>query len=245
MTAAAAGFNALAGTQSLSAARTRRARDETAALTNAVDALRRAILAVPALNVPVRTSSALGGAVADAAQSIRAASASSSSTGSPRVSSVISKLTSVIPGYAGGGRVSAPVIASLAEQGAPEYVIPARDRARALPLIRDLLSELASSAPESALYSPAARQAQPSRSALPPPAAAPRIASSAGLCDTAPVQITVNAPCTFHVSVPSQDPQAVGEAVCEAAERTLARTLGNALCAALHPAPFGLPTQPG
>ena len=50
-----------------------------------------------------------------------------------------------------GGRVASPTLAMIAEDGDPEYVIPAGNEARAVPLLRGLLSELSDSARRSAL----------------------------------------------------------------------------------------------
>ena len=51
-----------------------------------------------------------------------------------------------------GGRVSRPTLAMIAEEGEPEYVIPTDNDARAVPLLRSLLSELSESA-KSKLFS--------------------------------------------------------------------------------------------
>ena len=48
--------------------------------------------------------------------------------------------------YGTGGRVFSPTLAMVGEVGEPEYIIPVKDDAKALPLIRDMMGELSASA---------------------------------------------------------------------------------------------------
>ncbi len=54
-----------------------------------------------------------------------------------------------IPAFANGGRVDTPTIAMIGEESEPEYVIPVNKEERAVPLVRDLLSEMSEPAKES------------------------------------------------------------------------------------------------
>ena len=56
-----------------------------------------------------------------------------------------------VAAFGAGGRVASPTLAMIAEDGDPEYVIPTDNEARAVPLLRGLLSELSDSARRSAL----------------------------------------------------------------------------------------------
>ena len=106
--------------------------------------------------------------------------------------------SAVVAAYASGGRVAAPTLAMLAEEGSPEYVIPVKDESRALPLLRSLMSELSASA-----------RAQFLRSAVP-------VASSAP---------SVQAPVNIHVTAASASPEAVGQSIYDTARRSLLKTL--------------------
>lgn len=56
-----------------------------------------------------------------------------------------------VAAFGAGGRVASPTLAMIAEDGDPEYVIPTDNEARAVPLLRGLLSELSEGARRSAL----------------------------------------------------------------------------------------------
>ena len=106
--------------------------------------------------------------------------------------------SAVVAAYASGGRVAAPTLAMLAEEGSPEYVIPVKDESRALPLLRSLMSELSASA-----------RAQFLQSAVPSAASAP----------------SVQAPVNIHVTATSASPEAVGQSIYDTARRFLLKTL--------------------
>ena len=111
--------------------------------------------------------------------------------------------SAVVAAYASGGRVAAPTLAMLAEEGSPEYVIPVKDESRALPLLRSLMSELSASA-----------RAQFLQSAVPSAASAP----------------SVQAPVNIHVTATSASPEAVGQSIYDTARRFLLKTL-EGVCA--------------
>lgn len=237
---------------------TRHVRDGAEAPTSVASAILSAAPAPPALIEHIRlasetaadTASGMTSSITGAVKQLQnavfsGASASEAAVNAPRTADgfsapagpgaahLIRELTSILPGYAEGGRVSRPVIADPAEHGAPEYAIPARDSERAPPLIRELLTDLAAYRPGRILTRPADAAAETpfiSAAISAAPAAQNRIAAQNA---AAPTQITVNAPCTFNISVPDSDPRAVGEAVSEAAERTLTRAISSALCTAL------------
>ena len=113
-----------------------------------------------------------------------------------------------------GGRFSRPTDVQVAEDGDAEYIIPVKKENRAVPLLRQLLSEL----------SPAARE-----SLTLGDAAAPLSGGIAAGTASAP-QITqnnsnVSAPVTIQVHASGANAEQVGRSVYDTAERYLLRTL--------------------
>ncbi len=104
-----------------------------------------------------------------------------------------------LAGFASGGRVDRPTLAMLAEEGLPEYVIPAGDEARALPLLRSLIGEMSENAKASLFLS------APSGSA--------------------PVSRSVQAPVSISVTSTAASAEAVGRSVYDVTRRSLLKTL--------------------
>lgn len=102
--------------------------------------------------------------------------------------------------YASGGRVSSPTLAMIAEEGSPEYVIPVKDEAAALPLLRSLMGELSASA-----------RAQ--------------LFLAAGAGGASAVSHSVQAPVNISVTSTAAPAEAVGRSVYNAAQRSLLKTL--------------------
>lgn len=152
-----------------------------------------------------------------------------------------------------GGRFSTPTDVQVAEDGDPEYIIPFKKEAIAVPLLKNLLSELSSQARESILgassCNPAA-SASTSRSSAadlsnlpgaPLSAHATSIpnlsALSLSLTDalSAPTASalsvsqttnnTVDAPVTINVTATGSDPESLGRSVYDIAQRYQLRTL--------------------
>ena len=110
-----------------------------------------------------------------------------------------------------GGRFSSPTKAEIAEDGKPEYVIPASKPNEAVPLVRSLLSEL----PETA------------RKTL---AGLPDYLSAAPAAAYAPVtqnmtSNNVSAPVNIRVEAAAADPEEIGKSIYDTAEQYLLRTL--------------------
>ncbi len=111
-----------------------------------------------------------------------------------------------------GGRFSRPTDVQVAEDGDAEYIIPVKKEDRAVPLLRQLLSEL----------SPAARErlggaGEISLSVLAAgTAAAPKVTQN---------NANVSAPVTIQVHASGADAEEIGRSVYDAAERYLIRTL--------------------
>ena len=137
-----------------------------------------------------------------------------------------------------GGRFAQPTHVEVAEDGGTEYIIPIRREGRAVPLLRQLLSELSPGARESVLGrepgSGPARSAEGGTAGL---SLALSAASATPLSDfsaLAPPAGTVtqnnknvSAPVTINVRAAGGDPERIGRSVYDAAERYLLRTLGN------------------
>ena len=92
----------------------------------------------------------------------------------------------------------------IAEEGAPEYVIPVKDESRALPLLRSLMGELSASA-KAALASGSA--------------------ASSGTGSSGPAA-TVHAPVNIYVSS-TASAEAVGQSIYDTTRRSLLKTLEN------------------
>ena len=116
-----------------------------------------------------------------------------------------------------GGRFSQPTDVKVAENGDAEYIIPVKKEDRAVPLLRQLLSEL----------SPAARESLAGR-------AGDLIVGSgvsAGMASVGNVtqdNRTVSAPVSIQVTSSGADAEAVGQSIYNTAERYLLRTLHSA-----------------
>ncbi len=116
-----------------------------------------------------------------------------------------------------GGRFSQPTDVQVAEDGDAEYIIPVKKEDRAVPLLRQLLSEL----------SPAARES------LAGGAGDLIVGSgvSAGMASVGNVtqdNRTVSAPVSIRVTSSGADAEAVGQSIYNTAERYLLRTLRSA-----------------
>ena len=132
------------------------------------------------------------------------------------VSQVGSDIASGLPKMSSGGRFSRPTGVQVAEDGDPEYIIPVRKEGKALPLLRQLLSEL----------SPAAREQLTGGGGLP---ALPGLSASAAGVSVTQNNSTVSAPVNIHVTAAGTDPEAVGESIYNTAERYLMRTLESSV----------------
>ena len=127
----------------------------TAAVSSAIAQIR-SMMASVRITVPVtakasldtsslKTSVSVGGSSGSGSGS----STSTSAGGSTSSSSLVSSGSMIKLGI--GGRVSSPTLAMIAEEGAPEYVIPTDNDSRAVPLLRSLLQELSISAKRTVL----------------------------------------------------------------------------------------------
>ena len=120
-----------------------------------------------------------------------------------------------------GGRFTRPTGVQVAEDGDAEYIIPVKKEDRALPLLRQLLSEL----------SPAARQ---SLSGVIPSEVegSPFSAAGAGSFGTGNISMdnrTVSAPVNIQVHASGTNAEQIGESIYDAAERYLVRTLNGVM----------------
>lgn len=107
-----------------------------------------------------------------------------------------------------GGRVTSPTLAMIAEEGKTEYVIPADNEARAVPLLRSLIAELSDSA-RGALFSGGIG-----------------IGAGAGAgMGSGRSPASVQAPVNIHVTAPAGSPEAVARSVYDTAQRSLLKTL--------------------
>ena len=128
---------------------------------------------------------------------------SAGSSGSGESSSASRRRAGVtITEFGYGGRVSRPTLAMIAEEGDPEYVIPVKNEARALSLLRSLMGELSASA----------------RAAL-AGVSAPGPARTSALAPA-----SVQAPVNIYVTS-SAAPEAVGQSIYDTARRSLLKTL--------------------
>ena len=142
-----------------------------------------------------------------------------------------------------GGRFSVPTDVQVAEDGDPEYIIPFKKEAIAVPLLRNLLSELSSQARQSVLHasSPSSRTTASGLSSPDFSAAGTSVpglsALSLSLSDalSAPAASalsvsqttnnTVDAPVTINVTATGTDPESLGRSVYDIAQRYQLRTL--------------------
>ena len=100
--------------------------------------------------------------------------------------------------YGTGGRVSSPTLAMVGEVGEPEYIIPVKDDAKALPLIRDMMGELSASA---------------------------RAQLAEGSGGRTEVNHSVAAPVNINVTSTAAPAEAVGQFIYDTAQRSLLKTL--------------------
>ena len=136
-----------------------------------------------------------------------------------------------------GGRFAQPTHVEVAEDGGTEYIIPIRREGRAVPLLRQLLSELSPGARESVLGrepgSGLPRSAEGGTAGLSPAlsaASATPLSDFSALAPSAGVtqnNKNVSAPVTINVRAAGGDPERIGRSVYDAAERYLLRTLNN------------------
>ena len=117
---------------------------------------------------------------------------SGGSSGKPLV------MGSVLSKFATGGRVSSPTLAMVGEVGEPEYIIPVKDDAKALPLIRDMMGELSASA---------------------------RAQLAEGSGGRTVVNHSVAAPVNINVTSTAAPAEAVGQFIYDTAQRSLLKTL--------------------
>ncbi len=175
-----------------------------------------------------------------------------SSAGSGRSASAASPS---VPAFGSGGRVASPTFAMIAEKGDPEYVIPVKKEAQAVPLLRDLLSELSVSARKALSEGTAAGQPA-GKSGMSESGLSAGILSPAGESSSAqrpdlssfsadlasmmssarsaflPVGIpqsaapkSVEAPVTINVTAASASPEEIGRSVYDLTQRYLLRTV--------------------
>ena len=142
-----------------------------------------------------------------------------------------------------GGRFSRPTSVQVAEDGDAEYIIPVKKENKALPLLRQLLSELSPSARQSlnagnsgddgtkgtvlSVYA-SAEQKEPS----PAFREVPGISLPSAVQPTAPTVTNtsnnVSAPVTINVNTSGADANRIGQSIYDTAERYLLRTLRGA-----------------
>jgi len=109
-----------------------------------------------------------------------------------------SKTGTSVRKYGTGGRVSSPTLAMVGEVGEPEYIIPVKDDAKALPLIRDMMGELSASA---------------------------RAQLAEGSGGRTVVNHSVAAPVNINVTSTAAPAEAVGQFIYDTAQRSLLKTL--------------------
>ena len=114
-----------------------------------------------------------------------------------------------------GGRFSRPTDVQVAEDGDAEYIIPVKKEDRAVPLLRQLLSEL----------SPAARESLGGAGSLSLPDMA---AGTAAVPQITQTNQTVSAPVSIQVHASAANAEQVGRSIYDTAERYLLRTLRSA-----------------
>ena len=116
-----------------------------------------------------------------------------------------------------GGRFSRPTSVQVAEDGDAEYIIPVKKENKALPLLRQLMSEL----------SPAARASLTSGAGTGTAAMAASIPSVSSVATGMMTQNNqnVSAPVTINVNASGSDANRIGQSIYDTAERYLLRTL--------------------
>jgi len=116
-----------------------------------------------------------------------------------------------------GGRFSRPTSVQVAEDGDAEYIIPVKKENKALPLLRQLLSEL----------SPSARASLEDWGTFRSPPIPPSAASLSTGTMTQNNQ-NVSAPVTINVNASGADANRIGQSIYDTAERYLLRTMKSA-----------------
>ena len=118
-----------------------------------------------------------------------------------------------------GGRFSRPTDVQVAEDGDAEYIIPVKKENRAVPLLRQLLSELSPSA-RASLSLPGDNALSATGGLAAGTAAAPQITQN---------NSNVSAPVTIQVRSTGADAGQVGQKLYDTAERYLLRTLNSVM----------------
>ncbi|MBR4552062.1 MAG: hypothetical protein IKO13_07210 [Oscillospiraceae bacterium] len=135
-----------------------------------------------------------------------------------------------------GGRFAQPTHVEVAEDGGTEYIIPIRREGRAVPLLRQLLSELSPGARESILgkgldahMATSAENSTSGTAAALSSAKAPLISDFSSLVPASGGVIqnnkNVSAPVTINVRAGGNNAEQVGRSIYNAVERYLLRTL--------------------
>ena len=131
-----------------------------------------------------------------------------------------------------GGRFSSPTDVQVAEDGDAEYIIPVKKEEKALPLLRQLLSELSPAARESITNSGSGIQDMKLMPAESRERAGTILSGSlaAGEVGTIIYQThqNVSAPVSIQVHASGTDPEQVGQSLYSMTERYLQRTLESA-----------------
>ena len=131
-----------------------------------------------------------------------------------------------------GGRFSQPTDVQVAEDGDAEYIIPVKKEEKALPLLRQLLSELSPAARESITNSGSGIQDMKLMPAESRERAGTILSGSlaAGEVGTTIYQThqNVSAPVSIQVHASGTDPEQIGQSLYSMTERYLQRTLESA-----------------
>ena len=131
-----------------------------------------------------------------------------------------------------GGRFSSPTDVQVAEDGDAEYIIPVKKEEKALPLLRQLLSELSPAARESITNSGSGIQDMKLMPAESRERAGTILSGSlaAGEVGTTIYQThqNVSAPVSIQVHTSGTDPEQIGQSLYSMTERYLQRTLESA-----------------
>ena len=136
-----------------------------------------------------------------------AGSDGSSGSDTPVVGGIFRKLSM-------GGRFSKPTDVQVAEDGDAEYIIPVKKEDRAVPLLRQLLSELSPAARESLSLGDAAL-----------PLSGGLAAGNAGATQIIQNNSNVSAPVSIEVHASGANAEQIGQSVYNTAERYLLRTM--------------------
>ena len=122
-----------------------------------------------------------------------------------------------------GGRFTRPTSVEVAEDGDTEYIIPVRKESKALPLIKQMLSDLSPEARRSILGG-----TLPSVGTLPSIGTLPSVSaveSSSGISQVSNNNSNVSAPVTINVNASGTNAERIGESIYNTAERYLLRTM--------------------